>query len=318
MNVVMNEKKGNLDALWRALQAQFGEQGRRNEPLSAHTTLRLGGPADIWFPARSIEQLVQASTLAWHDQVPLFILGGGANLLIRDEGIRGLVIENRTNTVQFKESRVWADSGIVISRLAKQCAQHGLSGFEWAAGIPGTLGGAIVNNAGAYGKCIAGHLVQAELFYRSDPSNPDSPDGRRVWQPVNWFEYTYRTSKLKQLKGEKPIVLQAELALTAASMAEIETTMQGYTMRRKATQPPGATIGSMFKNPPGDYAGRLIEAAGLKGYRINQTQISPIHANFFVNLGGARADDVVKLIKTAQKQVYDKFRVALALEIEII
>lgn len=298
-----------LDELWAALQRQFGGRGRRDEPLAAHTTLRLGGPADIWFPAQAVAELVTVASLARQYQVPLFMLGGGANLLIREAGIRGLVVENRANKLQFTATGVLAESGAVIPRLAKHCAQRGLSGLEWAAGVPGTIGGATVNNAGAYGKSMADSLVQAELL---------QADGRRVWRGVDWFEYRYRMSKLKQAGDRKAVVLQVELALIPAPVADIRAMMQIYNERRKATQPPGATIGSMFKNPPGDYAGRLIEAAGLKGYRLNRAQISPVHANFFVNLGGAKADDVVALIDTARRKVYEKFGIELELEIEVV
>jgi UDP-N-acetylmuramate dehydrogenase len=184
-----------------------------------------------------------------------------------------------------------------------------LSGLEWAVGVPGTIGGATVNNAGAYEKSMADSLLQAELL---------GADGQRTWRNVDWFAYPYRSSRLKKAPAEKAIVLQVELGLVAAPRPEIEATMQQFNERRKATQPPGATIGSMFKNPAGDYAGRLIEAAGLKGYRLNQAQISPIHANFFTNLGGANADDVYQLIELAREMVQTKFGIALELEIEIV
>jgi UDP-N-acetylmuramate dehydrogenase len=253
--------------------------------------------------------MVSAVSLARRHRIPVFILGGGANLLIREAGIRGLVIENRANAVHFGENRAIAESGVILSRLAKQCAQRKLSGLEWAVGVPGTIGGATANNAGAYGRSMADSLVQAELL---------TEDGSRVWRPVEWFEYEYRNSKLKRDGLKKPIVLQVELTFTSAPRAEIEALMQTYTERRKATQPPGATIGSMFKNPPDDYAGRLIEAANLKGYQVGRAQISPVHANFFVNLGGATADEVIKLIETARKQVMEKFEIELELEIEIV
>jgi len=138
-----------------------------------------------------------------------------------------------------------------------------------------------------------------------------------VWEPVEWFEYGYRTSKLKtQDRGW--IVLKAELQMTVAPVDDVETTMDDFNTRRKASQPPGATIGSMFKNPPGDYAGRLIEAAGLKGYRVGQAQISPIHANFFQNLGEATATDVLTLIEVVQGTVKEKYNVELELEIEVV
>lgn len=303
-----NPLSAKVDLLWQALQNQFGQRARRNEPLSGHTTLRLGGPADIWFPAHSRAELIAAVKLARQHHVPVFMLGGGANLLIGSGGIRGLVIENRANAVRFAETVVVAESGAINPRLAQQCAQRGLSGLEWMAGVPGTIGGATVNNAGAYGQSMADSLIRAELLLA---------DGQQQWQPVGWFNYHYRSSRLKQA-ATKPIVLQVELQLTAKPPEAIKATMQQYTERRKATQPPGATVGSMFKNPPGDYAGRLIEAAGLKGYRRNQAQISPIHANFFVNLGNAQADDVIFLIDLARQTVKDRFNIDLELEIEIV
>jgi UDP-N-acetylmuramate dehydrogenase len=297
----------------------------------------------VWLAVENVDELVTAVTLARQHHVPVFMLGGGANLLISDAGIRGLVIENRANRVEFPSSlkekergevKIIAESGAALPNLARRCARRGLSGLEWAVGVPGTIGGAVVNNAGAYGSDMAHNLSRAELL---------APTGERVWQPVEWFEYGYRTSRLKkrsvaspqgafgssQLSGvssqkaesgpnEDWIVLQAELRLTSAPVAEIKARIDEFNRRRKATQPPGATIGSMFKNPPGDYAGRLIEAAGLKGYRIGQAQISPIHANFFQNLGGATATEVMGLIQTAQETVEAKFGVRLELEIEIV
>ncbi len=305
----MSKKQPDPAGLWTALSTRYPGLPRRNEPLAGHTTLRLGGPADIWFPARSVEALVEAVSLARSHHVSCFMLGGGANLLIGDAGIRGLVIENRANRVRFADKRIVAESGAVIPRLVKQCAQRGLSGFEWAVGIPGTIGGAVVNNAGAYGKSMADLLIRAELLLA---------DGHRTWQPVEWFDYRYRGSKLKAAGQRKAVVLRAEMALSPAPVDEIEAAMSRFNERRKATQPPGATVGSMFKNPPDDYAGRLIEAAGLKGYQLNQARISPVHANFFTNLGGATAGDVIALIETARKRVAEQFGIELELEIEIV
>jgi UDP-N-acetylmuramate dehydrogenase len=297
----------------------------------------------VWLAVENVDELVTAVTLARQHHVSIFMLGGGANLLISDAGIRGLVIENRANRVEFPSSlkekergevKIIAESGTALPNLTRRCAKRGLSGLEWAVGVPGTIGGAVVNNAGAYGSDMAHNLSRAELL---------APTGERVWQPVEWFEYGYRTSRLKKKSVASPqgafgssqkresgrrsavsshtedwIVLKAELHLTLAPDAEIKARMDEFNRRRKATQPPGATIGSMFKNPPGDYAGRLIEAAGLKGYRMGQAQISPIHANFFQNLGGATATEVMGLIQTAQETVGAKFGVKLELEIEIV
>ncbi len=308
-----------LDSLAAALSTVFGDRFRRHEPLSEHTTFRLGGPADIWLAVDSVAELVEAVALARHHQVPIFLLGSGANLLISDAGLRGLVIENRAGRVDFpvqteplRDATVFltVESGVALPSLARRCAKRGLSGLEWAVGVPGTIGGAIVNNAGAYGRDMAHNLVRAELL---------SPTGERVWQPVDWFAYAYRSSRLKrQPRTAQWLVLQAELQLSVAPVAEIEARLTEFNERRKASQPPGATIGSMFKNPPGDYAGRLIEAAGLKGYRHGQAQISAVHANFFQNLGGATATDVLTLIEKAQQAVKSKFGIELELEIEMV
>ena len=306
------------DPLLSALSAAFGDRWRQEEPLSAHTTLRLGGPAEIWLPVESIDELVTAVGLARQHQTSLFLLGSGANLLVSDAGIGGLVVENRAGRVDFPAPTgepdemvlLTAASGAALPNLARRCADRGLAGLEWAVGVPGTIGGAVVNNAGAYGSDMAGNLARAELL---------SPAGERVWQPVAWFDYEYRQSGLKrQPPEEKWIVLQAELRLSRAPRADIKARMKAFNERRKASQPPGATIGSMFKNPPGDYAGRLIEAAGLKGHQHGQARISPVHANFFQNLGGATATDVMSLIQTARQAVRQKFGVELELEIELV
>lgn len=309
----------SFDLLVGALSATFGDRLRHDEPLAEHSMLRLGGPADLWVAVQTTAELVEAVTLARRHETPVFILGSGANLLISDAGLRGLVIENRTGRVEFpvqtdrpRDDTVFVrvESGVVLPRLARRCARRGLSGLEWVVGVPGTVGGAVVNNAGAFGSNIAHNLVRAELL---------SPENEREWRPVSWFAYDYRTSRLKrQSPSAQWVVLQAELQLTVASTAEIEARMNEINERRRASQPPGATIGSMFKNPPGDYAGRLIEAAGLKGYRHGQAQISPVHANFFENQGGATATDMLALIDTAREAVARKFGIELELEIEVI
>lgn len=305
-----------------AIVSSFGNRSRRDEPLSGHTTARMGGPADVWLPVNNVNELVAAVNLARHHNVPHFMLGGGANVLINDAGVRGLVIENRANRIQFPGSGAFnetailtVESGVTLPGLARRCTGRGLSGLEWAVGVPGTIGGAIVNNAGAYGTDMAATLVRAELL---------APTGKRVWQSVDWFKYSYRTSRLKQrsfLEGWVKadwIVLQAELQLTWSSIERVEAQVNAFNERRKSSQPPGATMGSMFKNPAGDYAGRLIEAAGLKGHRVGQAQISTVHANFFQNLGEAKASDMLALIDITRKVVKAKFGVTLELEIEVI
>jgi len=295
------------------LNVVFGDRVSLNEPLARHTTARLGGPADVWLPVNSVNELVQAVTIARRFEIPVFMLGSGANLLIGDGGIRGMVIANRAMHITFPGTDAEApivrvESGVSLPSLARRCAQRGLSGLEWAVGVPGTIGGAVTNNAGAYGSDMAANLVRAELL---------SPEGRRVWQPVGWFEYGYRSSRLKR-ESRTWIVLQAELLLAWEPVTRIVAQLNAFNERRKSTQPPGATMGSMFKNPPDDFAGRLIDAAGLKGTQVGQAQVSPLHANFFQNLGDATAADMLALIRLVQAEVQKKFEVTLELEIEVV
>ncbi|MEM7345143.1 MAG: UDP-N-acetylmuramate dehydrogenase [Chloroflexota bacterium] len=309
--------RSTLQLLFSELKARFGDRPRQNEPLAKHTTFRVGGPADIWLAVETLEELIATVKLARQHNVPVFMLGGGANLLVTDAGIRGLVIENRCTKVTFPDESsgigetvtLTVESGVVLPNLARRCVKRGLSGLEWAAGVPGTIGGAIVNNAGAYDGDMARNLQQAALL---------SPAGDQAWYPVDWFDYSYRTSRLKHTHNESWVVLEAALTMSVTDDKQAEEKLRAFNEKRKASQPPGATIGSMFKNPPGDYAGRLIEAAGLKGYQIGAAQISPIHANFFQNLGEATATEVLTLIKTAQKRVLDQFGIKLQLEVEVI
>jgi UDP-N-acetylmuramate dehydrogenase len=196
---------------------------------------------------------------------------------------------------------------VVIANLARRAASHGLGGLEWAAAVPGTVGGAVYGNAGAFGGDMTANLIHAELL---------TEQGRENW-PVEKLGYGYRTSVLKR-RGLKAVVLSAELRLEHSTREVVSVKINEFSERRRATQPPGASMGSMFKNPPGDFAGRLIEAAGLKGKRIGTAEISPVHANFFINYGQTKAADVRELVNLAQKTVAEKLGVNLELEIELI
>jgi UDP-N-acetylmuramate dehydrogenase len=231
-------------------------------------------------------------------------------VLVSDRGVRGVVILNRAKKATFHagdQPTVTAESGVVFSNLANRCASKGLAGLEWAATVPGTVGGAVYGNAGAFGGDMAGNLVWAELL---------TEKGRERFT-VGQMGYGYRTSVLK--RGEmKAIVLLVELSLKNSTKEDVTVKIQQFGAHRKATQPPGASMGSMFKNPPGDYAGRLIEAAGLKGTRIGNAEVSPVHGNFFINHGNTKAEDIRALIQLVQKTVKQKLDVELELEIEVI
>ena len=299
------------------LRSTFGARLKIGEPLARYTSARVGGPADYLATAGSAGELAELVRAAWQLGLQPLILGGGSNVLISDAGVRGLVILNRARGLDFRPGgpdtapSVWAEAGANLGALARQCALRGLAGLEWAATVPGTVGGAVFGNAGAHGGDLAGSLVVAEILQQ---------DGSvRRWNPAE-LAFEYRTSRLKRLKGQgrAAVVLAAELRLAAGEPAALQARIDEFAAHRRRSQPPGASLGSMFKNPSGDYAGRLIEAAGLKGARLGQAQISPLHANFFVNLGEARAADILALIHLVHEAVLKHSGVDLELEVELV
>jgi UDP-N-acetylmuramate dehydrogenase len=292
-----------------SLRAKFGEKVRTGAPLAPLTSARIGGPADILITVNSAQELADVVSTLWSEELPFFMLGGGSNVLIGDAGIRGVTVLNRAKAVEFRESPtgVWAESGVVFSNLANRCAGKGLSGLEWAGTVPGTIGGAVYGNAGAFGGDVARSLTTAELL---------TENGRVKWTAAE-FRFGYRSSVLK--RGEvKAVVLTAVWELQKSTPTAVKSKMDEFGELRKSTQPPGASMGSMFKNPPGDKAGRLIEAAGLKGTRVGNVEVSPVHANFFVNHGQATAEEVRALIKRVQDTVRAKIGTELDLEIELV
>jgi UDP-N-acetylmuramate dehydrogenase len=294
------------------LRTIFGDRMQENAPLSGYTAARIGGPADVLVFVRKTDELVQAAGKLWKMEVPFILLGGGSNVLVSDRGVRGVVIINRARLLKFNSQveppTVHAESGVTPNDIAQRAARLGLTGFEWAASIPGSLGGAVYGNAGAFDGDMAGNLISVDVF--------DRQHGRQIW-PTEKLEYGYRTSLLKR-EHLPVLILSAELALSHGNRQAIQSKMERFSARRRATQPPGASMGSMFKNPPGDKAGRLIEAAGLKGKSIGNATISSQHANFFINNGLTKAADMRALIELAQQAVLDKFGIKLELEVECI
>jgi UDP-N-acetylmuramate dehydrogenase len=294
------------------LRTKFGDRLQENVPLSSYTAARIGGPADALLFVHSADELADAALTLWKMEVPFFLLGGGSNVLVSDKGVRGVVIINRARLVKFdtraEPPSVHAESGVTPNDISQRAARLGLTGFEWAAGVPGSLGGAVFGNAGAFDGDMAGNLTSVELIHRQS--------GRQVW-PVEKMEYGYRTSVLKR---EHPpvIILSAQLTLQHADPQVIRAKMEQFSEHRKKTQPPGANMGSMFMNPPGEKAGNLIEAAGLKGKRIGNAEISTQHANFFLNHGQTRAEDMKALIELAQKTVAERSKINLQLEVELV
>ena len=293
-----------------ALYAKLGDKVKENVALAPYTSARIGGPADVLITAESADELARIIKLLHKLEMDYLLLGGGSNVLVSDRGVRGVVVLNRAKGVRFHtgdEPSVTVESGVIFSNLANRCAAKGLAGLEWAATVPGTLGGAVYGNAGAFGGDIAGSLVWTELL---------TENGREKFTSEQ-MGYGYRTSILK--RGElDAIVLVAELRLQNSTKEEVTVKIEQFGAHRKATQPPGASMGSMFKNPNGDYAGKLIEAAGLKGTRIGNAEVSPLHGNFFINHGATKAEDIRALIELVMKTVKEKQGVDLELEIELV
>ena len=292
---------------------------RRQVSLASLTTFKIGGPADLLISVDRVDQLVRLVRLARAHGISYLLLGGGSNVLIADAGIRGLVILNRCRQVTERTPEgpegspeavhLVVESGTPLAGLARVAIHKGLAGLEWAVSVPGTVGGAVVGNAGAHGGCIADRLAEIQVL--------DGQDTLTTW-PVTALQYTYRNSRLRAAadpQAANAVVLVAEFHLVRGERSELEARAIRFLAHRRATQPTTASVGSIFRNPPGDYAGRLIEAVGLKGTQVGQAQFSPVHANFLVNLGGATAHDVITAIRLAQDTVAARFAVTLTPEI---
>ena len=298
------------------LRQIFGDQLQVNESLARHTTARVGGPAELFLTVNSADQLQTAVEMAYNAGVGYFLLGGGSNILVADAGISGLVILNRARKVSFRHSGAGvvctAESGANFSALARQCISRGLGGLEWAIGIPGTVGGAVVGNAGAHGDDMNGVLLAATVW--------EPGFGVRVYNREE-MAYAYRDSVLKRDLGAargRRVVLSAELRLRPEAVDVLSARAEGFNAHRKERQPGGASTGSMFKNPENYYAGYLIDTAGLKGFRVGEAAISEKHANFFINDGQATAEDVRALIAEAWNSVRDQFGIEMELEVELV
>lgn len=281
----------------------------RNEPMKRHTTFRIGGPADYYLCPHSAKEIQKVVEICREEKLPYFILGNGSNLLVSDQGYRGVVIQlwKNVSDIQVEGCLIHAKAGASLAKIAAEALEEGLTGMEFAAGIPGTLGGAVVMNAGAYGGEMKDILKEVLVM---------DQQGRIFTLEKKDLKLGYRTSAVKE-KGY--IVLAAVLELRPGDREEIRKLMEDLKQKRVEKQPldlPSA--GSTFKRPEGYFAGKLIMDAGLRGFSVGGAQVSEKHCGFIVNTGGASASDVLTLIREVQKRVREKFGVELETEVKFL
>jgi UDP-N-acetylmuramate dehydrogenase len=293
-----------------AALAAHGEV-RRDTPLSRHTTFGVGGPADFFVAVRDANSLAAVARIAREAGEPLFILGSGSNILVADSGIRGVVVDNRARAEAWSDDdlTVRVESGTSFAGFARKACRRGLDGLAWAVGIPGTLGGAVVYNAGAYGGCLADVLTRVRL---QDASGDDS------WVDAAALGLVYRGSVFTRGQFAGKVVLEAELRLMPGDSRELLARAASYDSKRLTAQPRGRNAGSMFKNPPQQPAWKLIDAVGLRGATRGDAAISDIHCNFFVNYGNASAAEIAWLVHEAERRVFDRFGVRLEREVAFV
>ncbi len=288
--------------------AEQGIVARRDAPLAPMTTLRVGGPADRLVEPRSRAELIAALEAARQSVVPWLVIGNGSNLVVADAGVRGVVIRNRARGVDHDGPRLTADAGAPMALVVKRATAAGLTGLEWGIAVPGTVGGAVWANAGAHGGEIRDRLVLVEAW---DPAS-----GEVAHLAHDACRFGYRESRFKH---EPAVVISATFELAADDSAAVAGRVAAFQAQRQATQPlADQNAGSVFRNPPGDHAGRLIDAAGLKGVRLGSASVSTRHANFIVTDRAGRAADVRRLAEQVRSAVEEASGVTLELEIEFV
>jgi len=279
------------------------------EPLSKHTTWKIGGPADCLIIPRGIDQLVSTIRLLNEHRIPWTGLGRGSNMLVSDKGIRGVVVKIGTGLdhVHFDGTSVRAGAGYSLIKLSVLAGKEGLTGLEFAGGIPGTVGGAVYMNAGACGSDVSRIFKSAVIVRENGELATYGPED---------MAFSYRHSILHEQQG---IVVEATFELAEGNRNEIEAVMAAHKERRLNTQPLQlACAGSVFRNPTGDYAARLIQEAGLKGLRVGAAEVSQMHANFIINTGQAKAEDVLTLMAQIKRTVQDRYGIELVPEVLVV
>jgi UDP-N-acetylmuramate dehydrogenase len=277
---------------------------RFDEPMAEHTTWRIGGPADAWVRPQDVEEVKRVVEWCTAEEVPYLVLGKGANVLVADQGISGVVLDLSwaCGRLERQGLRVRAGAGVLLSQLASRCGQWGLTGLEFACGIPGTVGGAVTMNAGAHGSDFSRVVRRVSMLEEGQP---------RV-RSLEEMDYAYRHSCV----GPRTVVLEAELELAADQPSAVQARMKRYKQERNAAQPVQySSAGSVFKNPPGTSAWAVVEAVGGRGLRRGAAEVSWQHANFIINHGGARAADVMALIRELQERARQQLGIELQVEV---
>jgi UDP-N-acetylmuramate dehydrogenase len=280
-----------------------------NEPMQEHTSFKIGGPVDIMVLPRNVEEIKLVVEFCREKELAMFVFGQGSNMLVRDKGIRGLAIKlgNNLKEIQISGEEIWAQAGIRLSELSHKAAAASLNGLEFAEGIPGSLGGAVVMNAGAYGGEMKDIVVEIEALKESGEL--------QVFYPGE-FGFDYRKSNFQ---NNEYIIIAVKMRLSTGNIEEIQKKMRSFASSRREKQPleyPSA--GSVFKRPSGYFVGPMVEQLGLKGFRIGGAEVSEKHAGFIVNSGNASACDVLELIAMIRKAAKEKFGVDLQAEIRVI
>ncbi|GAC1641948.1 MAG: UDP-N-acetylmuramate dehydrogenase [Ktedonobacteraceae bacterium] len=328
-----------IETAYTELRILLGERVRRSELLARHCTFGVGGPADIWVSLTTREDLLDVVALCAERRWPLLITGNGTNVLYADAGVRGVVARVALNSYRIEDSGddtalLVAGAGVSWPRLLNELASLGWGGLEFGPGIPGTLGGGVISNAGAHGSDLGEVLEWVEVLdankaeqeavapellrYQHDEIEMNYRHSRfRAQRRVQFDEQGYPVAALRRLIEPAEIIVQLGICLHREEPQRLRTSIEEHKQHRKRTQPPQQSAGSVFKNPERDHAGRLIEAAGMKGLICGGAQISERHANFIVNVGGASAADIAALIRTAHTRVREQFGVDLELEVEL-
>ena len=293
----------------REIRERISGEIREDEPMALRTSYRIGGPADVWAEPDSIDDLIELIRLCGKQNSPYKIIGRGTNMLVRDGGLRGVVIslERACARLDSEPPNITAGAAISMSALANDAAGRGLAGLEFCAGIPGSVGGGLATNAGAWGVSILEKLESALVY---DPANDtvEKVAGKRV-------DHGYRRGAL----ASSGVILEAEFALESDDPQNVRDRMKQFGLRRGDSQPPGlGSAGCVFKNPPGGYAGALIEALGLKGRMCGNAMVSDVHANFIINTGNASAADALALIEEIKRRALESSGIELEEEIEVV